>query len=233
MGQFPYDCIICGGGHERCGSDHEHSCAWCGGCRVYECSSCKETCRNGINCTSECSGGQTCWEDDCVILISKKTVASQSLNPPTLKLIADESKYIDELQSYIIQCQYDSYGGFHPSEIRFLGSPYFYFSAEKTDLYNGVPSVLCDKVFCKSCFEKQPLTLREESKKQSSLISIEIGDLLLKDLKKIIVSYLSLTIHDKLSATLKKSNRTLWDMCKKNALFITEEKFKQSTCNIS
>tara|TARA_B100000745_G_C20109697_1_gene379810 strand:+ start:406 stop:1023 length:618 start_codon:yes stop_codon:yes gene_type:complete len=43
MGLFPYDCPICGGGEERCGTTHDD----------YDSDYC-------------CSGGQCCWENDVI-----------------------------------------------------------------------------------------------------------------------------------------------------------------------
>ena len=41
MGLFPYDCPICGGGEERCGTNHDD---------------------DGSESDYVCTGGQSCWE---------------------------------------------------------------------------------------------------------------------------------------------------------------------------
>ena len=45
MGMFPYDCVVCGGGYNRCGKNKQK-----------------------IMCDGySCKGGQFCWENKCYV----------------------------------------------------------------------------------------------------------------------------------------------------------------------
>lgn len=69
MGQFPYECKVCGGGYKRCGNQDK-------GDRRIEfnmdgpCGAGNESGNESVgdeSCT-ECEGGQFCWEEACVII---------------------------------------------------------------------------------------------------------------------------------------------------------------------
>jgi hypothetical protein len=69
MGQFPYECAVCGGGYKRCGNQYDN--------RKISFNMSKD----GTGCNDcdgipdyECKGGQFCWEEKCVIIYNDKPV---------------------------------------------------------------------------------------------------------------------------------------------------------------
>lgn len=68
MGMFPYDCIYCGGGYDRCGADHED----------YE----------DEDEVEPCEGGQFCWEPDCVLYPHRVIETMEGLPPLDLSTLA-------------------------------------------------------------------------------------------------------------------------------------------------
>jgi hypothetical protein len=79
MGYFPYDCIYCGGGYNRCGANHEDE-------------------EDEDHEADPCTGGQGCWEDACVLYPHRVLVAEDGL--PPLDLTTLDQFYSDTYDGY-------------------------------------------------------------------------------------------------------------------------------------
>lgn len=66
MGQFPYECKLCGGGYKRCGNMD--------GTRRIDFNRCKGCGNDSEDEYYQCEGGQFCWEETCVVVYEGKPI---------------------------------------------------------------------------------------------------------------------------------------------------------------
>jgi hypothetical protein len=141
MGMFPYECVICGGGEIRCGSD---------------------------NCDDDCDGGQFCWESDVVITFTfeeqeaeeKLELTSDSENEGIYKI-----RRVVQPKKVIVKSLQGVYDGYGSIEFDIDGEEYLYdlnCPDDEEDFIEECWGITSDKyswgvpiVRCKSCFDKQ------------------------------------------------------------------------------
>ena len=125
MGEFPYECVKCGGAYERCGAncdpaDKENG---CGG-----------------------EGGQFCWEDEVVCIVEKFIIHDKTHKEfETLQYI------FDKIKNCPITCTYTGCGSVLIHAVNEASDPYTIRVAENKD-YVTRTNQMIGRFWCASCY---------------------------------------------------------------------------------
>ena len=125
MGQFPYECIACGGAYERCGAN------------------CKPSDENG--CGGD--GGQLCWEDNVVCIADKLIITkSDLLSTETLQYI------FNHIKNTPIYGTYTGYGSAKINSFNEHGDTIVIELHEDNQYAVDENYIVC-RMWCASCFK--------------------------------------------------------------------------------
>ncbi len=125
MGQFPYECVKCGGGFIRCGAkcdpaDKENG---CGG-----------------------EGGQFCWEDTVVCIVEKFIIYDK-----TDKKFETHQYIFNKIKNCPMTCTYTGYGNVLIHTFNEANNPYTIEVAESEDDVDEVNPFI-GRFWCASCY---------------------------------------------------------------------------------
>lgn len=126
MGMYPYDCVICGGAYDRCGTGQEEECE-CGG-----------------------EGGQFCWENSVVCQVEKIVLTDlASYNEGIREDLQLNETHMEKLRALkvgdILEGEYDGGGRVIVEEY----DPIEFVLEEET----WAKMYVVVKVWCKSCYD--------------------------------------------------------------------------------
>lgn len=148
MGMFPYDCIYCGGGYDRCGADHDHD---------------HEEDEDEVE---PCEGGQFCWEPDCVLYPHAVVETKEGLPPLDLSTLAP-----------FYPLEYDGYGNYSDADVVVKGQHIHFVDEEDggfdaTEEHGYTVSV---KVACRSCHEANWKAPKDTKARQIAQATAELA----------------------------------------------------------